>query len=227
PAARPSSHPKGSTKMSSTTACLCRRAFLSVAATSFVGGVLPYAQAADDRIGKKRTVLFFSKSSGFEHDPVKRRGRNPSLAEAILTDIGKQHGFEIIATKDGRVFDKDLARYDAFFFFTTGDLTESGTDRTPPMSPNGKRALLAGIRSGKGFIGVHSASDTFHSKGRAFETQERPDPYIAMLGGEFISHGSEQEARVTVVDRNFPRLAGLGDGFATTEEWYSLKNFAP
>jgi type 1 glutamine amidotransferase len=123
------------------------------------------------------------------------------------------------------VFDGDLAQYDAFLFFTTGNLTEAGTDDAPPMSAQGKEALLAAIRGGKGFLGVHSASDTFHSKGRRFETQQQPDPYIAMLGGEFLGHGSQQEARVRVVDANFPGLRSLSEGFTIKEEWYSLKNF--
>jgi type 1 glutamine amidotransferase len=47
-----------------------------------------------------------------------------------------------------------------------------------------------------------------------------------MLGGEFISHGRQQEARVEVVDPKFPGLLGSGERFRITEEWYSLKNFA-
>ena len=38
------------------------------------------------------------------------------------------------ATKDGTVFDSDLSPYDAFFFYTTGNLTTPGTDKQPPMS---------------------------------------------------------------------------------------------
>jgi type 1 glutamine amidotransferase len=174
---------------------------------------------------KKRT-LFFSKSSGFEHDPVKRNGAAPSLSELTLSAIGKKHGFEIVATKDGRVFDGDLAQYDAFLFYTTGDLTDPGTDEMPPMSALGKQALLSAIREGKGFVGLHSASDTFHSKGKSFESQAELDPFIAMLGGEFISHGSQQEARVRVADPTFPGLLGSGEAFTIKEEWYSLKNFA-
>jgi type 1 glutamine amidotransferase len=143
-----------------------------------------------------------------------------------LSAVGKKHSFEIVVARDGRVFDGDLAQYDAFLFFTTGDLTEAGTDEMPPMSALGKQALLSAIREGKGFIGVHSASDTFHSKGNRFETQAHPDPFIAMLGGEFISHGSQQEARVKVVDPKFPGLLGSGEAFTIKEEWYSLKNFA-
>jgi type 1 glutamine amidotransferase len=182
---------------------------------------LRYGHAAD-----KRKILLFTKSSGFEHDVVKQKGNGPSLCETTLKDLGRVNDFDIIATKDGRVFDSDLAEYDVFFFFTTGNLTEPGTDKTPPMSPRGKEALLAAIRNGKGFVGVHSASDTFHSNGNRFETQEQPDSYIAMLGGEFLSHGNQQEARVKVVDPNFPGLGGLSGGFSVKEEWYSLKNFS-
>lgn len=80
--------------------------------------------------------------------------------------------------------------------------------------------------SEKGFIGVHSASDTFHSKGSRFETQRQPDPYIVMLGGEFLSHGSQQEGRVSVIDPNFPGQRGFNKDFIVSEEWYSLKNFS-
>ncbi|MGH7487287.1 MAG: ThuA domain-containing protein [bacterium] len=206
------------------TPTITRRRALEAGVATLIAAARPDRGAADGRNAKKRKILFFSKSSGFEHDPVKPQGSGPSLAEKTLTELGIKDDFEVIASKDGRVFDGSLAQYDAFFFFTTGNLTEAGTDNAPPMTARGKDALLAAIRAGKGFIGVHSASDTFHSEGKQFETQHEPDPYIAMLGGEFISHGSQQEARVKVADPNFPGLQGAGD-FKIKEEWYSLKNF--
>jgi type 1 glutamine amidotransferase len=175
---------------------------------------------------RKRKILLFTKSSSFEHDVVKQKDNGPSLCETTLIDLGRILGFDIIATKDGRVFEGDLAQYDAFFFFTAGNPTEPGIDKTPPMSARGKEAPLAAVRDGKAFVGIHSASDTFHSLGSRFETQERPDPYVAMLGGEFISHGSQQEARAKVVDPTFPGLEGLSAGFSVKDEWYSLKNFS-
>jgi uncharacterized protein len=208
-------------------AIIRRRVLELFGAASLPLSALTSGRAAAGDTEKKRRILFFTKSSGFEHDVVKRRGDAPSLAEAMLADLGKQHDFDVVATKDGRIFDGGLAQYDAFFFFTTGDLTEPGTDAMPPMSARGKQALLSAIRDGKGFIGVHSASDTFHSKGNRFETQAHPDPYIAMLGGEFLSHGDQQEGRVRVLDPKFPGLQGSGEAFTTKEEWYSLKNFAP
>jgi hypothetical protein len=40
------------------------------------------------------------------------------------------------------------------------------------------------------------------------------------LGGEFLSHGSQQEARVRVVDPKFPGLQGSTETFSFKEEWY-------
>ena len=196
-------------------------------AVGFLETIRPCGRAANNsNKNKLLKVLFFSKSSGFEHDVVKRTGEGQSLSETKLTELGILHGFDVVATKDGRVFDGDLSQYDAFFFFTTGNLTDAGTDNAPAMSARGKEALLAAIRNGKGFVGVHSASATFHSKGEPYETQQQLDPYIAMLGGEFLSHGSQQEGRVKVVDTSFPGLQGWAETFTIKEEWYSLKNFS-
>lgn len=174
----------------------------------------------------KRKILFFTKSSGFEHSAIKRKDGELGHAERVLTELGKQHNFEVLASKDGRVFDSDLSSFDAFFFYTTGDLTQAGTDGHPPMSRQGKQRLLDAVKGGKGFLASHCGSDSFHSAGGRFEEQAERDPYIAMLGGEFIKHGPQQKARQVVVSPKFPGLAGLGESFEMHEEWYSLKNFA-
>jgi hypothetical protein len=135
--------------MNKTSAITRRRVLELFSATSLSLAALPHGRAADDKM--KKRILFFTKSSGFEHDPVKRSGAAASLSELTLSTMGKKHGFEIVATKDGRVFDSDLTQYDAFLFYTTGDLTEPGTDEMPPMSALGKQALLSAIREGKGY----------------------------------------------------------------------------
>jgi type 1 glutamine amidotransferase len=178
----------------------------------------------------RRKVLMFTKSAGFEHSSIRRDGDKLSHAEQVLTDLGKKHGFEVTCTKDGRVFDGDIGQYDAFVFYTTGDLTQPGNDKNPPMSPEGKAKLLEAVAGGKGFVGSHCASDTFHTQGPARESQSQPDPYIAMLGGEFISHGPQQVARQALASPKFPGVdawtASSEDGVRLNEEWYSLKNYA-
>src|SRR5580658_5178550 len=102
---------------------------------------------------KPKKILMFTKSSGYEHSVIKRDAGKLGLAEQIVTDLGKQNGFDVTATKDGGIFSSaDLKQYDAFFFYTTGDLTTPGTDKNPPMRPGGKQAFLDLIRGGKGFI---------------------------------------------------------------------------
>jgi type 1 glutamine amidotransferase len=92
------------------------------------------------------------------------------------------------------------------------------------MTLNGKKRLLEAVAGGKGFVGFHSASDTFHSKGSAWENQKELDPYIAMLGGEFIVHGRQQKAKMRVACCKFPGMDGVED-FEINEEWYALRNF--
>jgi len=182
-----------------------------------------------------KKILFFSKSSGYEHDMIKQHDGQLSEAEKILADLGEKNNIEFTFTKDGSVFTPDnLARYDAFFFYTTGDLTQPGSDKNPPMSKEGKAALLQAIANGKGFIGTHSATDTFHSPGygergpaRKKNNDATIDPYIKMIGAEFIIHGSQQRARQICVDKSFPGMSEVPDDFAPLEEWYSLKYFSP
>jgi type 1 glutamine amidotransferase len=184
--------------------------------------------AAADKSAKR--ILMFTRSQAYQHDVVKRDGDRLSPAEQVVTDLGKKHGFEVACEKDGRVFlSRDFPRFDGFLFETQGDLAaEKSLDGAPPVPPEGKKALLDAVRGGKGFVGCHCASDTFHSKGERWRTQTRDevDPYIAMVGGEFAGHGSQQAARMRVADPDFPGAGGRKD-FELTEEWYSLKNFAP
>ena len=207
---------------------LTRRQMLAASGAALSLSAFPtgWTTAAD---APKRKVLMFTRSQGFEHSVIKRSTPDKlGHAEQILTDLGAKNGFEVTCTKDGRVFlPENIAKYDAFFFYTTGDLTKEGGDKTPPMPAEGKIALLKAIAEGKGFLASHCGSDTFHSPGDRFVTNDKDkDPYIAMLGGEFIKHGAQQKAWMRLVDTKFPGAKDLKD-FEMMEEWYSLKNFAP
>jgi hypothetical protein len=59
----------------------------------------------------------------------------------------------------------------------------------------------------------------------------KSDPYLKMLGGEFILHGRDkdprlQTANVVINDPKFPGLEGVTSPVSLNEEWYSLKDFA-
>jgi len=202
-----------------------RELLLAGAGAAWLGsGVLSRASAASAKAPKK--ILYFTKSAGFQHSVVARNGDALAHSEKILSEIGKEHGFEVVASKDGRLFEPDkIGEWDGFVFCTTGDLTTPGTDKAPPLSADGEKALYDAIRGGKGFIGMHCAADTFGHHGARNKGAE--DPYIQMIGGEFVSHGPQQVATMEVVDAKFPGLAdgfGKASSFKINDEWYALKN---
>ena len=65
---------------------------------------------------------------------------------------------------------------------------------------------------------MHCATDTFGHFGERNKGAE--DPYIQMIGGEFIVHGRQQEVRLEVVDPEFPDRV-FGPSFRLTDEWYA------
>ena len=209
-----------------------RREFLRAAAVTSAGLALAKRLSA----APAKSVLVFTKSSGFEHEVVKRINGKPSLVDDTITALGDKHGFHVGVTKDGRIFDeKKFHDYSALVFYTTGDLTTLGTDGKPPMSTEGKQNLLEALHKGMGFVGIHAAADTFHLQpdpkdlsNRYIAHGEQQDPYLKMLGAEFIIHGSDprlQDASLIVNDPNFPGLKGVSSPVSLKEEWYSLKDF--
>ena len=184
-------------------------------------------------------VLYFTKSSGYEHSVIKWVDGKPSYSEKILSTLAPKHDLAFTFSKDGGLFSPEyLAKFDVVVFYTSGDLLSVGTDGHPAMTPAGKQALLAWVANGHGFIALHAGSDTFHTGesggGNANDRSNRyklhgpaSDPYVLLLGGEFINHGPQQVARVSVIDPHFPGCGELHDSFECQEEWYSLKEFAP
>lgn len=185
--------------------------------------------AATGRAAEATRILFFSKSSGFEHTVISWSKGKPSYAENVLDGIAKTKGWEFEFSKDGSKFNAEyLKQFKTIIFYTSGDLTKPGKDKQPAMSKEGGKALFDYVRNGGGYIGLHSASDTFHTKGGgAFENHECPGDFICMVGGEFIGHGAQQKATNKVINPKFPGYEKLGDSFTLLEEWYALKNINP
>ena len=199
---------------------LNRRQMLLAGGALFLGPAMMNRVLGASRADVKK-VLFFTKSSGFPHPVISRHNGKLSHAEQILTDLGKDHGFDVTCSKDGTMFEPDkIGEWDAFVFETTGDLSKEGANKDGnPISPEGEKALYDAIRSGKGFVGAHCATDTFGKhRGKGAD-----DPYIQMIGGMFGGHGAQQVGKLEIVDPAFP---GLKDGFGKgtieiTDEWYN------
>ena len=183
-------------------------------------------------------VLYFTKSSGYEHSVVKRVDGKPSYSENILSALAAKHELALTLSKDGSLFSPEyLAQFDVIMFYTSGDLLTVGTDGHPAITTAGKQALLDAVAGGKGFVGLHSGSDTFHTgehgggnnpirEQRFTNYGDKADDYIKMLGGEFIRHDAQQVAKARVIDPVFPGCSAVGDRIEVMEEWYTLKEFA-
>ncbi|MDO5307954.1 MAG: ThuA domain-containing protein [Planctomycetia bacterium] len=208
---------------------MLRREFLATATFSLAA--LPLASSLSAVFGEETTskkILYFTRSQGFEHDPVKLGKDGKSLSEKTLARLAKDRGYELVSTKDGDVFDGDLSGYSAFIFYTSGQLDQEGGDGHKPISAEGLQNLLSAIRGGTGFLGFHSSTDTWNRHtGYKVDPVYEQHEYILMHGGEFIVHGAQQEATVEVVDETLPSLKKREPSFRLHEEWYANKNFAP
>jgi type 1 glutamine amidotransferase len=208
----------------------------ALVSAAFATGLFPHGwtrAAADD---KTKKVLFFTKSSGFQHSVVTRSKEAPeklALAEQTLVDLGKMHGFDVTVTKDGSIFTPEkLEPFDVIAFYTTGDLdkpdTNKGkpTEKDPkdggvPMPEGGFDAMLKHIESGKGFVGFHCATDTFNHHG----DDKLVHPYIKLVGAEFDGHNKQQKSKIRFV-KGFAPIDDFQD-LELVEEWYRFKNIAP
>ena len=107
----------------------------------------------------------------------------------------------------------NLRRYDAVLFLSTsGDL--------PLPDPKG---LVDWVASGKAFIGIHAASDTFHKTGRFAGFP----PYTAMLGGAFQHHGPQVTVDCIKQDPNHPACTPLPSTWTVFDEIYEFKDYDP
>ena len=190
--------------------------------------------------GRRRPAeadLYFTRSSGFQHSVVKRKGNELAHSERIMTEWGQKHGFDVECTKDGSVFDGDLNKYDAFAFYTTGVLTHADDAKklasgdnggTPPMSEQGKQRFLDAVRGGKGFIGFHER----HRQLPLTRPQAGPGADVRSVHRHdrrrvHRAPCEQQPGTLKVIDGSFPGLSGLSAEITVQqEEWYSLKYFA-
>ncbi len=188
------------------------KVFHALIITAVFASILPLAGHSAEKDLKKK-VLYFTKSSGYEHSVVKREGDALSHSERILKESFNREGIEVVCSKDGTLISEDsLKDFDTIILYTSGNLLESGTDKQPPISEEGLKALFEWVKNGGGLIGIHAASDS--------QRAEEPTDYTKMIGAAFLTHGKQEYANVKVVDPEFPAVKGLPVEFRMIDEWY-------
>ncbi len=173
--------------------------FAVILALAAILGVSLHASVAAESGDPRFNVLVFSKTAGFRHDSIPQ-------GIAAIEALGAEHRFAVDSTEDASRFsDAALPRYQVIVFLnTTGDIFDAGE----------KAAFERYIRSGGGFVGIHSASDT-----------EYGWPWYGRLVGTwFASHPQIQRATVHIGNPDHPSTKGVPAAWERTDEWYNFRS---
>lgn len=148
-------------------------------------------------VKKQFSVLLFSRTNGFHHESINE-------GVTAIKALAERHFFDVDWHEDPAKFsDENLKNYDLVIFLnTTGDI----------LNDEQQKAFENFIRSGKGFVGIHSASDTEYDWAW----------YTKLVGRMFHIHPVIQTAKLKVLDRNFPGLERMPDEQLWTDEWYEF-----
>lgn len=174
-------------------------------------GDMNYVNANDGPV----RILFVTQSAGFRHGSVTRKEGNLSVSERVMTELGiSSNEFRVDCTQDvAKDFTKErLEHYDIVMFYTTGKL---------PISQGNLDYFFNDWlkQKGHGFIGTHSAADTFKDY----------EPYWDMIGGSFNGHpwGSGSTVTITNHEPNHPIVKAWGKEVTLKDEIYQFKNWQP
>lgn len=159
---------------------------------------VPTAGAQEEQDPEAFRLLVFSKTAGFRHGSI---GVGVKTVEAL----GAEHHFAVDHTEDaGQFTPENLKQYAVVMFLnTTGDV----------LNEEQQGAFESFVRTGHGYVGVHSAADT-----------EYDWPwYGKLVGAYFKSHPRIQEATVKVEDREHICCRHLPADWVRTDEWYTYR----
>jgi type 1 glutamine amidotransferase len=149
---------------------------------------------------KARKLLVYTATQGFRHSSI------PLAAESVKFLGEKTGAYQTVITADASYFKPEkLNEFDAICFDQcTGD---------PFHDPQLKTSLLDFVKSGKGFIGIHAATDCFYNW----------KDYGEMVGGYFAGHPFSRIS-VKIDDPESPINAAFrGKGFEITDEIYTFR----
>jgi uncharacterized protein len=182
---------------------IARWVVVAALAAGVLAALAPWATGA----AAKKRILMVTHTAGFRHDSI-------PVGEEVLKELGQRPsgGWEVdyARTADDvrqMITAENLRKYDLVFFGnTTGEL---------PFSDEAKTAFTEWLKSGKGFAGVHAATDTFY---------KWPE-YGKIIGGYFDGHPWHQQVTVRVEDPKHPAASHLGSSFEITDEIYQFRDW--
>ncbi|MGH2563812.1 MAG: ThuA domain-containing protein, partial [Ginsengibacter sp.] len=146
---------------------------------------------------KQFKALLVTTTRGWHHESI-------HAGVLALQELSRKNFFDVVLFEDPNGFtDKFLEQFQVVIFLcTTGDIFDSVQ----------QKVMERFIESGKGFVGIHSASDTEYDW----------DWYTKLVGRMFYIHPVIQTATLNVVDSSFPGLQGFEGNKLWTDEWYQF-----
>lgn len=125
-----------------------------------------------------------------------------NLPPIMKTALEASGDFTVTITEDrNELTAPKISKYDAVLFYTQGgDLT-----------PEQEKGLMEFIAGGKGYAGIHCASDSFKSS----------DAYWNLVGGQFTGHGFG-DFTINITGKRHPIVKGMSN-FQIKDEDYDNK----
>ena len=146
-------------------------------------------------------ILYLYKAGDFH--------RGEAGGKELAAWLAAEAKFELETTADlDKLIDLPGGQYAAIVVYTTGLQDD--------LTPEREKGLLTFVANGGGFVGIHSAADSFRGNRN----------YVDMLNGEFQTHPAMQEFPVVIQDHNHYLTVRMPN-FSVTDEMYHLQNFDP
>lgn len=142
-------------------------------------------------------ALIITATKGWHHESIH------DGVEA-LKKLGERHWFEAVLQQDSNsINDTYLSGFQLLIFLnTSGDI----------FNETQQQCIERFIRSGKGYVGIHGASDTEYGW----------DWYTQLVGRMFYIHPAIQTARIKIVNDSFPGMKSFVNEQLWTDEWYDF-----
>lgn len=143
------------------------------------------------------SVLVITETKGWVHDSIE-------LGIDLIENIGDKNNFNVYHSDDSKVItSENLKKFNSIIFLnTTGNI----------LNDYEQKVFENFIRSGKGYVGIHSASDT------EYEWQWYGD----LVGAYFRNHSDVVDGRIFTVNNSHKITEHLNTVWNIQDEWYNF-----